>query len=259
MPMKHNFIPRRKVYEGKSKIFFEGPEVSTLIQHFKDDVNINSKTIVVNGKGIVNNKTSEHLMCKLAEAGIKNHYIRKINMREHVVKALEVFPLQVVIRNAPSESLCAKFGFELDFVFPHPIIEYYFKSYSGEPVMVNDEHILGFEWASDTDLHAIRSIALRVNDFLQGYMLAVDLRLINISLEFGKSHKALNMNRDVYEIILADELTLDNCQVVDLNEESCFNDITHIEDDSLLKTYQAFAKRLNVKGALAMSTFTRVI
>src|ERR1700693_3582514 len=103
---------RRRIYEGKAKVLFEGPEPGTLVQHFKDEASAfnNQKRGVITGKGVLNNRISEFLMLKLTEIGIPTHLVRRLNMREQLVREVEMIPLRVVVRNAAAGSLGKRLG-----------------------------------------------------------------------------------------------------------------------------------------------------
>src|SRR6202046_3207747 len=121
---------RTPIYEGKAKQLFEGPEPGTLIQHFKDDATAfnNAKKGVINGKGVINNRISEFLMLRLADIGIPTHFIRSLNMREQLVKAVEIIPLEVIVRNVAAGSLSQRLGVEEGTQLPRSIIEFYYKN-----------------------------------------------------------------------------------------------------------------------------------
>ena len=98
---------RRQLYEGKAKILFEGPEPGTLVQYFKDDATAfnGQKKGVITGKGVLNNRISEYLMTRLAEIGVPTHFVRRLNMREQLIREVEIIPLEVVVRNVAAGSL----------------------------------------------------------------------------------------------------------------------------------------------------------
>ena len=105
---------RRQIYEGKAKVLFEGPEPGTIVQHFKDDLTaFNAKKKgVATGKGVLNNRISEYLMMRLAEVGIPTHFIRRLNMREQLVRQVEIIPVEVVVRNIAAGSLAKRLGID---------------------------------------------------------------------------------------------------------------------------------------------------
>ena len=101
---------RRKIYEGKAKILYEGPEPGTLIQYFKDDAtafNAQKKGVIA-GKGVINNRVSEHVFTRLAHIGIPTHFIRRLNMREQLIRQVEIVPIEVIVRNVAAGSLTTR-------------------------------------------------------------------------------------------------------------------------------------------------------
>jgi phosphoribosylaminoimidazole-succinocarboxamide synthase len=235
---------RRQIYEGKAKVLFEGPEPGTLVQHFKDDASAfnNKKRGTITGKGVLNNRISEFLMLKLAEIGIPTHLVRRLNMREQLVREVEIIPVEVVVRNVAAGSLSQRFGIAEGTVLPRSIIEYYFKNDElGDP-MVTEEHITAFGWAGTRDLDEIVQIALRVNDFLTGLFLGINIRLIDFKLEFGR----LYADDDV-RIVIADEISPDNCRLWDVRtQEKMDKDRFRQDLGRVEEGYQEVARRLGI-------------
>src|ERR1700749_181250 len=165
------YIPmsrRRRIYEGKAKVLYEGPEPGTLIQHFKDDATAfnNKKHALIEGKGVLNNRISEHIFTKLGEISVPTHFVRRLNMREQLIREVEIIPIEVVVRNVAAGSLAQRLGLEEGKALPRSIIEFYYKNDAlGDP-MVCEEHITAFGWARPQEVDEIRARALRVNDFL---------------------------------------------------------------------------------------------
>ncbi|MBI3707118.1 MAG: phosphoribosylaminoimidazolesuccinocarboxamide synthase, partial [Proteobacteria bacterium] len=193
---------RRQIYEGKAKILFEGPEPGTLVQYFKDDATAfnNKKRGVITGKGVLNNRISEYLMTRLEEIGVPTHFVRRLNMREQLVREVEIIPLEVVVRNIAAGSLSQRFGIPEGQPLPRSIVEYYYKNDQlGDP-MVSEEHITAFGWANTQDLDDIMALALRINDFLTGLFLGVGIKLVDFKVEFGRLWTDEDMR-----IVLADE------------------------------------------------------
>ena len=156
---------RRRIYEGKSKVLFEGPQPGTLVQYFKDDTSAfnNKKTGVITGKGVLNNRISEYLMLRLAEIGVPTHFVRRLNMREQLVREVEIIPVEVMVRNVAAGSIAKRLGLEEGSGLPRPIIEYYLNNDElGDP-MVTEEHIAAFNWTGTQDLDDMVQLALRVN------------------------------------------------------------------------------------------------
>ncbi len=193
---------RRQIYEGKAKILYEGPEPGTLIQYFKDDATAFNaqKRGTINGKGVLNNRISEHIFTALATIGVPTHFIRRLNMREQLIRQVEIIPIEVVIRNVAAGSISKRLGIEEGTQLPRTIIEYYYKDDAlGDP-MVADEHIACFGWASQDEMNDIADMAIRVNDFLCGLFAGVGIRLVDFKLEFGrlwdmKSNEKLDKDR----------------------------------------------------------------
>jgi phosphoribosylaminoimidazole-succinocarboxamide synthase len=170
---------RRQIYEGKAKILYEGPEPGTLIQYFKDDATAFNaqKKGTINGKGVLNNRISEHIFTLLGTIGVPTHFIRRLNMREQLIRQVEIIPIEVVVRNVAAGSLSKRLGIEEGTQLPRTIIEYYYKDDAlGDP-MIADEHIACFGWASQEEMNDIADMAVRVNDFLCGLFAAIGIRL----------------------------------------------------------------------------------
>jgi len=233
---------RRQILEGKAKVLFEGPEPGTLVQHFKDDATSLKKTGVITGKGVLNNRISEYLMVRLGEMGIPTHFVRRLNMREQLIREVEIIPIEVAVRNIVAGSLAERFGMAEGTPLPRSIVEYYFKSDELDDPMINEEHITAFGWASTQDLDDIMSMALRVNDFLSGLFLGVGIRLVDCRLEFGRL-----WDDDQMRIILADEISPDNCRLWDietskkLDKDRFRRDMGEVEG-----AYQEVARRLGI-------------
>jgi len=235
---------RRLVYEGKAKILYEGPEPGTLIQYFKDDATAFNaeKRDVIDGKGVLNNRISEHIMTALTGIGVPNHFIRRLNMREQLIRACEIVPIEVVVRNVAAGSLSKRLGLEEGAPLSRPIIEFYYKDDKlGDP-MVSEEHILCFNWASQQDMDDIVALALRVNDFLSGMFLGVGIRLVDFKVEMGRI-----WDGDFQRIILADEISPDSCRLWDIRTgQKLDKDVFRRDLGSLADAYSEVAKRLGI-------------
>jgi phosphoribosylaminoimidazole-succinocarboxamide synthase len=235
---------RRRIYEGKAKVLFEGPEPGTLVQYFKDDATAfnNQKRGIITGKGVLNNRISEYLMTRLGEIGIPTHFVRRLNMREQLVREVEIIPIEVVLRNVAAGSLAQRFGLTEGTPLPRSIVEYYYKSDElGDP-MVSEEHITSFGWATPQDLDDIMALSLRVNDFLSGLFLGVGLRLVDFKLEFGRLWEGEEMR-----IVLADEISPDNCRLWDIKtNEKLDKDRFRRDLGGVEEAYQEVARRLGI-------------
>ena len=235
---------RRQIYEGKAKVLFEGPEPGTLVQYFKDDATAfnNQKKGIITGKGVLNNRISEYLMTRLESIGVPTHFVRRLNMREQLVREVEIIPLEVVVRNVAAGSLSKRLGLEEGAPLPRSIVEYYYKNDElGDP-MVSEEHITAFGWANTQDLDEMLQYALRVNDFLCGLFLGVGLRLVDFKLEFGRLWEEEEMR-----IVLADEISPDSCRLWDVaTNEKLDKDRFRRDLGGVEEAYQEVARRLGV-------------
>ncbi len=235
---------RRRVYEGKAKILYEGPEPGTLVQHFKDDATAfnNKKHDRIEGKGVLNNRISEYLFVKLGEIGVPTHFIKRLNMREQLIREVEIIPLEVVVRNVAAGSLSTRLGIDEGTALPRSIVEFYYKSDAlGDP-MVTEEHITAFGWASPQEIDDVMSLALRVNDFLSGLFLGVGIRLVDFKCEFGRLWE-----NDIMRIILADEISPDCCRLWDIETQNKLDKDRFRRDlGGLLEAYTEVAKRLGI-------------
>src|SRR6202795_2544865 len=148
---------RRRIYEGKAKVLFEGPEPGTLVQYFKDDATAfnDQKKGVITGKGVLNNRISEHLMLRLADIGVPTHFVRRLNMREQLIREVEIIPIEVVVRNVAAGSLATRLGLEEGTQLPRSIIDFYYKNYQLNDPMVSEEHITAFGWAAPQEIDDI--------------------------------------------------------------------------------------------------------
>ena len=145
---------RRQLYEGKAKVLFEGPEPGTLVQYFKDDAIAGggTKRGIITGKGVLNNRISEYLMMKLADIGVPTHFVRRLNMREQLIREVEIIPLEVVVRNVAAGSLSTRLGIPEGTRLPRSIIEYNYKNDQLNRPMVAEEHITAFGKGAPTGL-----------------------------------------------------------------------------------------------------------
>jgi phosphoribosylaminoimidazole-succinocarboxamide synthase len=235
---------RKKVYEGKAKILYEGPEPGTLVQYFKDDATAFNaeKRATIDGKGVLNNRLSEFFMTGLNEIGVPTHFMKRLNMREQLIRAVEIIPLEVVVRNVAAGSICKRLGIEEGTPMPRPIVEFYFKNDDlGDP-LVSEEHIIAFGWANQQDMDDMISLALRVNDFLSGLMLGVGIKLVDFKIEIGRI-----WDNDFMRLIVADEISPDSCRLWDIETgQKLDKDVFRRDLGDLADAYTEVAKRLGV-------------
>lgn len=235
---------RRQIYEGKAKVIFEGPEPGTLVQYFKDDATAfnNRKRGTITGKGVLNNRISEYLMTRIAEMGVPTHFLRRLNMREQLVKEVEIIPIEVVVRNVAAGSLAKRLGMKEGTTLPRSIIEYYYKSDELDDPLVTEEHITAFSWANPQELDEMVSMALRINDFMSGLFFGVGIRLIDFKIEFGRHY-----SNDEVRIVLADEISPDSCRLWDVEtNEKLDKDRFRRDLGNIPEAYQEVARRLGI-------------
>ena len=235
---------RKLVYEGKAKILYEGPDRGTYIQYFKDDATAfnNQKKAIIDGKGVLNNRISEFLLTQLNEMGIETHLIKRVNMREQLIKAVEIIPIEFVVRNIAAGTFSKRLGISEGTQLKRPIIEYYFKNDElGDP-LVTEEHIDINNWATIDELSSVTETSLRINDFLIGLFRAVGIKLVDFKLEFGRIWKD-----DEKRVILADEISPDTCRLWDVKDERKLDKDRFRRDlGGLMEAYQEVAKRLGI-------------
>jgi phosphoribosylaminoimidazole-succinocarboxamide synthase len=235
---------RRQIYEGKAKILYEGPEPGTLIQYFKDDATAfdGKKKSTINGKGVINNRISEHIFTLLGGIGIPHHFIKRINMREQMIRQVEIIPIEVVVRNVAAGSLSKRYGIEEGTPLSRTILEYYYKDDALHDPLITEEHIACFGWASQEEMHDIADMAIRVNDFMSGLFAGIGIKLVDFKLEFGRVWE-----NEFARVILADEISPDGCRLWDIaTNEKLDKDRFRRDLGGEVEAYQEVARRLGL-------------
>lgn len=241
---------RKMIYEGKAKILYEGPDANTVVQYFKDDVSATSvdpdKKGAIAGKGVLNNRISAHLMTKIEALGIPTHFIKQINMREQLVRRVEIIPLEVVVRNVAAGGLTRHLGVEEGTVLHRPLVEYYLKDDKLNDPIVSEEHIVTFGWADPYELEEMAAMAWRINDYLSGLFAGIGMRLVDFKVEFGRIY---GEQGELY-LVLADELSPDNCRLWDAKTgERLDKDRYRYDLGDLIEGYQFIAEKLGLVPA----------
>ena len=235
---------RKKLYEGKAKILYEGPEPGTVVQYFKDDATAFNaeKKDVIDGKGVLNNRLSEYFMTGLNGIGVPTHFLKRLNMREQLIRSVEIIPLEVVVRNIAAGTMSQRLGIEEGTALPRPIIEFYYKDDALNDPLVTEEHIIAFGWASQQDLDDMVALALRVNDFVSGVMHGVGIKLVDFKIEIGRIWE-----NDFQRLIIADEISPDSCRLWDVETgQKLDKDVFRRDLGSLADAYTEVARRLGV-------------
>ncbi|QIG51703.1 phosphoribosylaminoimidazolesuccinocarboxamide synthase [Nordella sp. HKS 07] len=240
---------RTRIYEGKAKILYEGPEPGTLIVHYKDDATAFNaqKKAVIDGKGVLNNRISEMIFTRLNELGLPTHFLKRLNMREQLVREVEIIPLEVVVRNVAAGSLSKRLGIEEGTALPRSIIEFYYKKDELNDPMVSEEHITAFNWATPQEIDDMMHLAIRINDFMSGLFLGIGIKLVDFKVEFGRLYE-----NDMMRVVLADEISPDSCRLWDIKtQDKLDKDRFRRDMGGLVEAYQEVAKRLGIMPELA--------
>ncbi len=228
-----------QMYEGKAKKVFATDDENLCIVSYKDDATAGNgaKKGTISGKGVINNRVTNHLMKLVESKGVPTHLVEEINDRETVVKKVSIVPLEVIVRNIAAGSLAKRLGLEEGTKLKRTVLEYCYKDDAlGDP-MVNEYHILAMEYATKEELDLIAKYALQVNEILTEYLKDVNIELIDFKLEFGKLSDGT--------IVLADEISPDTCRFWDsvtkekLDKDRFRRDMGGVED-----AYQEVMKRL---------------
>lgn len=202
------------LYEGKAKQVFKMANPDLYRIHYKDDATAfnGEKKGTIHDKGVLNNKITSFFFTMLNEAGIPTHFVERIDDRDQIVKALDIVPLEVIVRNIAAGSMAKRFGLEEGTPLQHPILEFCYKNDDlGDP-FANESQITALGWATQDQLTAIKDITMKVNDILKDFLATKKVKLVDFKLEFG-SHKG--------QILLGDEISPDTCRFwdADTNEK----------------------------------------
>jgi phosphoribosylaminoimidazole-succinocarboxamide synthase len=236
----------KKLYEGKAKIIYETNEKGLVIQHFKDDATAfnNLKKANIEGKGVLNNRISEHILSSLGQCGIKTHLVKRLNMREQLVKKVEIIPVEFIVRNIATGSLTKRLGISDGTLLNKPLLEYCLKNDELEDPLISKEHIFAFDWASEKEIIEIDKMTYRINDLLQGMFRGIGIKLVDFKLEYGR---IWNEDKEKIEIVLADEISPDTCRLWDEKSEKKLDKDRFRKDlGNIVQAYQEVARRLGI-------------
>jgi len=235
---------KEKIYTGSSKTLYQSDEDYALIMSFNDNLKLQDRSsVIISGKGVINNSISAFLMQKLDLIGIETHFIQKNNMRQQLIQFVDVFPVQLRVSSLASDRYVKDFGMEDGFVFDSPIIDFRVKNGDLNYPIINEHQIYSFSWLSKKEIIQLKNVAIRVYDFLSGLFAGIGIRLVDIKLEFGRV-----FNGEEYMIMLTDEISPDTCKLWDIynNEKLCY-EIAETNQDHVMSVYQEVLRRLNIK------------
>ena len=228
------------LYEGKAKTVYETDNPKELLIYFKDDATAlnGEKHGIIEGKGVINNKLSEFFFKQLKDRGIKSHFVEKAGEREMIVKRLDMIKLEVVVRNIVAGSLVKRLGLAEGTPLTVPVVEYYYKSDElGDP-MLNRYHIMALDLAKIDELNQMEHVAFSVNNILRDLLKAKNVDLIDFKLEFGRFDG---------EVLLADEISPDNCRFWDtVTHEKLDKDRFRQDLGGVVEAYKEMLDRLTL-------------
>lgn len=230
------------LYEGKAKQVYASENENEYIIHYKDDATAGNgvKHDQFEGKGILNNTISCIIFDMLEEAGIKTHMIEKINERDIRVKKVEIFPLEVIIRNITTGSFCKRLGAKEGVVLAEPIFEICYKNDEYGDPLINEDHAVALELCTREEYALIKETTLKINELLKAFFLRLNLKLVDFKIEFGKTADG--------EVLLADEISPDSCRLWDVNTNQKYDkDVFRQDIGDLIETYKAVLARMQDK------------
>lgn len=230
---------KEMLYEGKAKKVFKTDDENLYIVQYKDDATAfnGQKKGTILGKGVINNRVSNHMFRLLEKEGVPTHYVEELSDRETLVKKVKIIPLEVIVRNIAAGSMSKRLGIEEGTQLATTVLEYSYKDDDlGDP-MINRYHALAMELATEQELDTINAYALKVNEFMCKYLKELGIDLVDFKLEFGKTADGT--------IVLADEISPDTCRFWDsktkekLDKDRFRRDMGGVED-----AYQEILRRL---------------
>jgi phosphoribosylaminoimidazole-succinocarboxamide synthase len=232
-----------KIYEGKAKALYSTSQPNQLIQYFKDSATAfnGEKKAEIDGKGVLNNIISEHIMLEINKIGIPTHFIKRLNEREQLIKKVTIIPLEVIVRNIAAGSMAKRLGITEGGVLSNPVFELCYKDDSlGDP-LINDDHAISvLKVVTKSQLEEIKNYTLKINQFLQKTFAEINIKLVDFKIEFGFDAQG--------KIMLADEISPDSCRLWDsATSEKLDKDRFRRDLGGLVEAYKDVALRLGIK------------
>jgi phosphoribosylaminoimidazole-succinocarboxamide synthase len=233
---------RQELYKGKAKTVYATDDPDFLVMHYRDDVSAfdGVKLAKLEGKGEINNRINAYVMGKLAQAGVATHFVRVLNERESLVKAMKMVPVECVVRNVCAGSMAKRYGIEEGRKLPEPIFEFFLKSDALHDPLCNDDHIRVLGWASAAEVAQMREITHKVNAVLKPLFAKAGIDLVDYKLEFG--HPTDDPDG---ALVLGDEFTPDGCRLWDAKSgEKLDKDRFRRDLGEVIEHYREVARRI---------------
>jgi phosphoribosylaminoimidazole-succinocarboxamide synthase len=235
---------RRELYRGKAKTVYATDDPNLLVMHYRDDVSAfdGAKLAKLEKKGETNNLINAYVMGRLAEAGVASHFVRVLNERESLVKAMKMLPVECVVRNVVAGSMAKRYGLEEGTKLPEPIFEFFLKSDALHDPLVNDDHIRVLGWATADEIAQMKALTHKVNAVLKPMFANAGIDLVDYKLEFGHP-----LDDPQGPVVLGDEFTPDGCRLWDAKTgEKMDKDRFRRDLGSVIEHYREVGRRIGV-------------
>ncbi|PCJ24954.1 MAG: phosphoribosylaminoimidazolesuccinocarboxamide synthase [Rickettsiales bacterium] len=229
------------IYKGSTKSLYHHEKEHMLKMSFEDTLKTSAKDLIeIPGKGIINNSISSYIMQQLDLIGVATHFVKKENMRQQTIQHTDIYPIQIHIATVASGRYVTDFGMEPGLIFETPLIDFRVKNKKIGYPPVNESQIMHFGWLYKEEIEDLKTRAMRVHDFLYGLFAGVQIRMIDVKLEFGRVYDEEN-----FMIMLADEISPDTCRLWDMNSnEKLSYEIAEEDPEKILPAYQEVLRRL---------------
>lgn len=238
--MEHIMQRGEAIYRGKAKTLYRTDDPNYLLVEFRNDATAfdGVKHAELANKGAVNNQFNAYIMEYFAKAGIPTHFIKAHSTTESIIKNLKMIPVECVIRNIAAGSLSKRLGLEEGSPLNSPIFEFFLKNDELHDPMINQYHILSFNWATQKEIERMTELTFKVNEILKPLFAKHDMLLVDYKLEFGRFGD---------EVILGDEFTPDGCRIWDSHsQEKLDKDRFRRDLGQVIESYQEVARRLGI-------------
>jgi phosphoribosylaminoimidazole-succinocarboxamide synthase len=230
-----------ELYSGKAKTLYETHDKNNLILHFRDDTSAfdGVKVEQLARKGMVNNYFNAYIMNYLQEHGIPTHFVELYSENESIVRRLNMIPVECVIRNIAAGSLCRRLGIKEGTELKRPVFEFFLKNDALHDPMINESHILAFNWANELEIESMKTLTFEVNALLKPLFLQAGMILVDYKVEFGRFNRKL---------MLGDEFTPDGCRIWDVEtKDKLDKDRFRHDMGDVIASYEIALRRLGIK------------